>query len=301
MQGAPVLLADVGGTNTRLALYAQGALREDSIRRTPNASVASFEAGVDAYLKDITGPRPEHMCVAIAGPVAGKSGKLTNGAWCFDADALGVRFGFAGVKIINDLAALGYALPALPADAVTQIGPGEARGGQALVVGVATGFNVSLSTKERVFQAELGHASPPVRVMDVLQAALGNNARGFRTVEQCFSGPGLAKMHLHLNGTQADPADITRGTDAAALATRDLFAQALGVLCREMIYQYLPLGGLYFNGSLARAILSLDVARTVVREAGQDVAFAGRFGQVPLYLITDDAAALYGCARYMAD
>ncbi|MEP3917097.1 glucokinase [Ascidiaceihabitans sp.] len=300
MENAPTLLADVGGTNTRLAVYWQGQIVAGSTMHYANARMDSFESVVAMYLAHRGGTRPNSLCVAIAGPVTGRSGALTNGAWRFDADVLQGQLGFDDVQVINDLAALGYALPALPTEAVQRIGGGAAQDGQALVVGVATGFNVSLSADGRVFQAELGHASLPVRVMQILKTELGAAAQEFQTVEQCFSGLGLAKIHTLLCGVQAEPAAITRGCDPASQATKALFARALGVFCREMIYQYLPLGGLYFNGSLARAILGQDVAEIVVQEAGQDAAFAGRFGEIPLYLITDDTAALYGCARYIS-
>ena len=172
--------------------------------------------------------------------------------------------------------------------------------GQALVVGVATGFNVSIASQKAVFQAELGHAGLSERVMHVLRSGLGDAAGDFESVEHCFSGGGLAHMHLHLSGHYSAPADITGSQDSDAQATKLLFAKALGVQCREMIYQYLPLGGLYFNGSLARALLSTNLAQTVVDGARQDHAFSGRFGQIPMHLITEDAAPLYGCARFMS-
>ena len=70
-------------------------------------------------------------------------------------------------------------------------------------------------------------------------------------------------------------------------------------MCRELMYQYLPLGGVYFNGSLARAVLQGQGADKVVGHVAQDAAFDGRFGQVPLSVITEDTAALYGCARVL--
>ena len=75
--------------------------------------------------------------------------------------------------------------------------------------------------------------------------------------------------------------------------------QALGLFCCELTYQYMPLAGLYFNGSVARAIVSSEsAAKVIAAEAGKDETFSGRFGQVPLFVITEDNAALYGCARY---
>ncbi len=66
-----------------------------------------------------------------------------------------------------------------------------------------------------------------------------------------------------------------------------------------MSFQYMPFGGLYLNGSVVRAITSSKLAANIIiAEAEKDERFSGRFGQVPLFVITEDNAALYGCASY---
>ena len=198
--------------------------------------------------------------------------------------------------LLNDLAALGHALNVLPDDMVRQVGGGTPNGSQRLVAGVATGFNISLSTGSHVIEAELGHASIPHSVHQVLVQALGAKADQFGTVEALFSGDGLAQLHVAMGNAPLDPAMITPQSNA----TTELFAKLLGVFIREMTYHYMPLAGLYFNGSVARAIFDQkDVGQIIAKEVAKDTAFAGRFGQVPLFMITQDNAALYGCAQYL--
>jgi len=233
--------------------------------------------------------------VAIAGPVSGGQGKLTNGDWQFEPRALSSALGLHATYVINDLAALGYAVPVMPQTAVTQLNSGTPSGSQKLVAGVATGFNVSLAQGKCVAEAELGHASLPASVAEVLGNAIVDKSVRFHSNEMLFSGAGLERLHLALGHEALSAPEIT-GRDGATL---DLFARLLGVFCREMTYHYMPLAGLYFNGSLARAVLQSRHVATVVEEAGRDQAFAVRFGQVPLYLITEDSAALFGCARYV--
>ena len=290
------LVADVGGTNTRLALADADGLVAGSTQRFANAAHDGFAATAQAYLDGQDTAQPSAMCVAIAGPVTGGKGQLTNRPdWVFDADRLGADLGIPQVKLANDLAALGYALPDLPPRVIHQIGGAGPQGPQALVVGVATGFNVALCLGDQVYEAELGHASLPSSVMAVLVANIGNGAQHFTTVESLFCGRGIEQLH-QLRGNPAQPAtDITAQNNG----TLDLFAQALGLMCRELMYQYLPLGGVYFNGSLARAVLQGQGADKVAGHVAQDAAFDGRFGQVPLSVITEDTAALYGCARVL--
>ena len=135
--------------------------------------------------------------------------------------------------------------------------------------------------------------------MDVLQEAVGDEASSFHKVEALFSGDGLAALHSALGFKATDPAQITAPTSSEGAQTVALFARALGLFCCELTYQYMPLAGLYFNGSVARAIVSSESAAKVIAvEASKDETFSGRFGQVPLFVITEDNAALYGCARY---
>ena len=289
------LVADVGGTNTRFALADANGIVVGSAARYANCDVDSFVDAAQAYVLTLNGASPSNLCAAIAGPVSGGTGKITNGNWVFDTDVLSNTLGMKRVYLLNDLVALGYALDVLPSGMVTQVGGGESQGSQALVAGIATGFNISMCHAGQVTEAELGHASLPNSVMDVLRHAIGNQADKFRTVESLFSGGGISTLHTALGFDAADPAKIT-AQDGDTVA---LFAKTLGVFCREMAYQYMPLAGLYFNGSVARAVLgSATAGKIVAAEAGKDEAFLGRFGQVPLYLITEDNAALYGCARY---
>jgi glucokinase len=289
------LVADVGGTNTRFALADQGGLIAGSTARYPNADVDGFIDIAHTYLATLTSPKPTRLCVAIAGPVAGGKGKLTNGDWVFDTSSLSEELGIAQSFLLNDLSALGHALDILPATMVTQIGGAKPNGSQTLVAGIATGFNVSLCHDGHVSEAELGHASMPTSVMKVLRGAIGDKAEAFRTVETLLSGSGLSALHIALGHPEESPATIT-GQDGE---TVDLFANALGTFCRELTYQYMPFAGLYLNGSVARAVVgSPNAAKIIATQAAKDETFAGRFGAVPLYLITEDNAALFGCARY---
>lgn len=293
------LVADVGGTNTRFALAVRNSLIAGSSVRYSNADFGSFVEVAQSYCASLDGKKPSSICIAIAGPVLADKGELTNGNWAFDTDILVHSLGFERSYLLNDLVALGYALDVLPDHAVRQISGGTPLGDQSLVAGIATGFNVSMCHAGHVIEAELGHASLPSSVIGVLQDVLGKKGRSFNTVESLFSGRGLAALHFALGFAETDPAQITGSTTEEGTQTVVLFAQLLGLFCREMTFQYMPFGGLYLNGSVVRAISeSKPAAKVIIAEAGKDKRFSGRFGQVPLFVITEDNAALYGCARY---
>ena len=74
------VLADIGGTNTRVALARGSKVLEHSVRRYSNADHAGIGDVLRDYLRreDVA---PRAACVAMAGPVRDSAGWLTNLAW----------------------------------------------------------------------------------------------------------------------------------------------------------------------------------------------------------------------------
>ena len=83
-----MLLADVGGTNARLALARNGVIDESSITRYRGDDYDSFDKVVQTYLAEQDNPRLSAVCVAVAGPVSGGKASLTNRDWDFSEDRL---------------------------------------------------------------------------------------------------------------------------------------------------------------------------------------------------------------------
>ncbi|TFG78522.1 MAG: hypothetical protein E4H20_12665, partial [Spirochaetales bacterium] len=84
-----ILAADVGGTNTSIALVGKQGDRYDKIieRRYGTQDESSFEAPVSRFLAEAleTGhPYPRLLCASGAGPVIGGSIALTNAPWGID-------------------------------------------------------------------------------------------------------------------------------------------------------------------------------------------------------------------------
>ena len=168
-----------------------------------------------------------------------------------------------------------------------------------MVVGLGTGFNVALTHRPSgvVLSAEMGHARLPHSVEAIIVDALGK-PDVFETVEELFSGRGLAKLHTVRTGQSLKPEDVEASEGGSETLTAA--ACALGALVREVAYLYLPEGGIYFNGSLARTLLSDKTRELALAPLLEETVFSGRTARIPTYLLTDDASALQGCARYMS-
>ena len=86
----PTLIGDIGGTQARFALAADGAYGQVVVLRV--AEHATPQAAMRVALARLG---PATRCVlAIAGPVLAGAARLTNAGWTFDAPALAAEFGF---------------------------------------------------------------------------------------------------------------------------------------------------------------------------------------------------------------
>ncbi|MCV2888349.1 glucokinase [Ruegeria aquimaris] len=304
----PVLVADVGGTNTRVALASAGRLSQ--LARFGNDAYASFAEVLSTYARGHNLPALRGICVAVAGPVTAGRAELTNRNWHFDESGLATPLPEQAeipARLINDLVALGHALPGLVPSQLDVIRAGAAQpsNDQALVAGLGTGFNACLLKGGAVVEAELGHASLPLAIAEELRAQLGDAASGFRTNECLFSGRGLSRLHNILTNKnkrgQDILADFATGADPQAAATVTLTARLLGLFARELVFQYLPFRGIHFAGGAARGILGSAARAEFLSTFEAGGRFADHLDRVPVRLIADDAAALSGAARLMED
>ncbi|MFB2531752.1 glucokinase [Paracoccus zhouxuedongae] len=309
-----VLVADVGGTNTRVAL-AQGA-RVDmaSVMRFANAEHASLDAVLESYLKARGTPRIAAAAAAVAGPVENGRGRLTNLDWDMDGDRLRAVTGASRAVVMNDLVAQGHALGHLDAKAMRPILPGTAQAGAVqLVIGIGTGFNAApvhdAATGRLVAASECGHITLPT--LTAADRALADDiaARhdGFPGVEEVLSGRGILGLYHRAGGDpaarSADFAKALAAGQAPAVQAADTFARILGMVVGDLALVHLPFGGIHLIGGVARAVAPrlADPAtgaafRDGFRHKGRFSDFMQRFA---VNLIEDDFAALTGMAAHL--
>lgn len=299
------LLADVGGTNARLALARDGAIDRVTISRFRGDDHASFDEVVRLFLQQQGHPQIAAVCVDVAGPVSGGRARLTNRDWDFTEDRLRELTGAPRARLINDLLALGYATPALDGEAAgfLRAAPQGALGnGQRLVVNAGTGFNVCAvkvlpEGGIACLEAEEGHTRLPHSVWLPLTEALGEDAAQLDSVEELFAGRGLARLHALRAGVPQVRAELVVAAaadgDAEAEASCALYAHLFGLLCRELALRFMPMEGMFLAGSVARSCTD----RFDIFEAAflSDPLMDRITRDVPVGVIRDDMAALHGC------
>lgn len=302
------LLADVGGTNTRLGLAGDGRLLPDSVRHYRNTEFSGLDAVLAAYLGAKTPGPIAALCAAVAGPVRDGRAQLTNHCWLIDAAALRAATGGARVHLVNDLQAQGYALDDLPPGAVRSLfaGAPAPTGAPRMVLNIGTGCNVAVVHRVAgglfVPAAELGHSTLP---HGSIAAGLYDHLRKTHPhlpVEAALSGPGLADIHRYLTGKDATPDRIVMAFaagDTGARATLMTFSALLGQVAGNLALHHLPMGGICLSGGVARAVAPHLAELGFLRAFTDRGPYTDIVRAIPVSVVTEDDFALRGCARYL--
>lgn len=309
------LVADIGGTNTRVALADGREIVDGTIRRYSNRDFAGLETVLRRYIADENGVDPKAACVAVAGPVRDGRATMTNLDWTIDKETLGRATRAETVAILNDLQAQGHALGYIAAENIRTIleGPAGQPNAARLVVGVGTGFNAApvfdLEQGRVVTPSESGHANLPIRnEMELRLCQYVSTAHGFPAVEDVLSGRGLERAYAFLGHEADDPRECAAkdimaacadGSDARAEGAARLFTRILGTVCGNLSLIQLPFGGVYLAGGVARAFaphLNTFGFGDAFRDKGR---FAGFMSNFAVHVIEDDYAALTGSAAHL--
>ncbi|MRU14886.1 glucokinase [Roseovarius sp. A21] len=295
------LLVDLGGTHCRVGLGDETGLIPDTVASLRNADFRDLATLLQSYLSAQRPGPLRALCAGVAGPVRGRTAQLTNHAWHIEADALAKATGAEAVHLINDLQAQGYALDTLAPGTLTPLRPGTADpDGARLVLGIGTGCNVAVVHRMGngliVPPAETGHTPlpdcPDLRPLyDALRADLPH-----LPIEAALSGPGLTRLHHWLTGERLTPQEIIAKGPSETFA---LYSRILGEVTGPLCLHHMATGGLFLIGGMARAMaphIIWDLFTPAFTARGP---YTEIVTDIPITLITDDTAALRGCARYL--
>ena len=310
------LVADIGGTNTRLALADGSIVLGDTIRLYRNADYQDLAALFTHYLSG-TGTIECHMaCAAVAGLVRDGVANLTNLDWRIDNESIAQATGARSVALLNDLQAQGYSLDQITAAQLHEIIPKStvANGATQLVIGIGTGFNATVvyHFESGCFAApaEVGHANMPIdNEADLNLAGFIAKKHEFVAVEDVLSGRGIERIYAWLGHLEEVPLSASSDEVIQALACADpyaeetlrIFARLLGMTAGNLALSTLPFGGIYLVGGVSRGIAPYLVDYGFTDSFRGKGRFSDFMDNFSVSVIKDDYAALTGCARYLAE
>ncbi|PYE86136.1 glucokinase [Pseudoroseicyclus aestuarii] len=309
------IVADVGGTNTRVALYHGLDPVPETTRRYANAEFPGLESVLRRYIADEGDVDCLAACVAVAGPVRDEKASLTNLDWTIDKPMLARATQAETVAILNDLQAQGHALGHVAEDNLREILPSPSKNPHAakMVIGIGTGFNAApvfeTEVGRLVTPSESGHQNLPVRSdADMRLANYVATAHGFPAVEDVLSGRGLEHVYAWLGVEAGDPVEksahqvmtaFQEGSDDRATEAVRVFARFLGTVAGNLALINLPFGGVYLAGGMAQAMAPYLAQYGFIdafRDKGRFAGFMSNFG---VSVIEDDYAALIGSAAHL--
>jgi glucokinase len=231
-----VLAGDIGGTNTRLAIYdvpASGLRGVKPIfeQTYPSAAQTGLDVIADNFLAEAAaqiGPRAktDSACLGIAGPIENNICRATNLPWVVDGNALAQRLGIDRVQLVNDFQAAALGVTAVgPEDLAALGGDPPVPNGPIAVLGAGTGLGQAfllwspVENRYRVVPSEGGHVDLPART-PLEHGLVHFLARKYGRVscERVLSGKGLVDVFTFLS---EEPAcrPLIRPETAAILAT----------------------------------------------------------------------------------
>jgi glucokinase len=320
-----ILTGDIGATNTRLALFAEGesplrCVAEETFRSQhyPNLDVIvqKFIASRDGAISS--------ACFGVAGPVQQGRCETTNLAWVVDAAVLASVLGIEQVWLINDLEATAHGIAMLTAAdwLVLNAGTPDAVGNSA-VIAAGTGLGeAGLHWDGKAYQpfaCEGGHTDFAPRnelEIELLRYLLARF--GHVSYERVLSGPGLQTLYQFFRDTgrgvepqwlagelaQRDPAAVIAQAGLAeknelCVQALNLFAALYGAEAGNLALKVMATGGVFIGGGIAPKILPKLQEPFLLEAFFAKGRMRPLLEAMPMRVITNLKTALFGAARFV--
>lgn len=325
-----LLAGDVGGTKTNLAIFAmdeqRGHLQLLRNERYPSGDFDGLGAIAKRFLEKGGEGKIHAACFGIPGPVSNNRAQPTNLKWAVDGAELGTLLGIPSVSLLNDLAANAYGITELaPEDFVTLQDGLKNPAGNRCVISPGTGLGEAGlfwdGKKYRVWACEGGHSDfAPRSEIEVQLLAYLQTRFGHVSNERVVSGQGLTNIYAFLRDTgigKQTPAaaEEMKTTDPAKVITKyaesgesqmcmqavEIFVHCLAMEAANFALRAMATGGVYIGGGVPSKLL-WKIKAPAFRQA---FSAKGRLETLlegmPLKVILNDQAALFGAARYALD
>lgn len=311
----PVLVCDIGGTNARFAFAeAPGAPLEAG----PRLKTKDF-AGLEEALAEVyagISVKPRSLIACAAGPVSGRSVKLTNADWSIDGIIAAARASLEQGLLLNDFEAQAFSLPVLEPAWVKPLGFFVRNPGVELIVGPGTGLGAAAlaesGNRYLVLPSEAGHMGfgPLGPEEEALWRHLDTGVLGRVCAETILSGSGLLRLHRArcaaagqatalsseaalIEKANADPA----GEEARTL---QLCWTLTGRFAGDLALAFLAKGGVTFAGGILPRILNFCDPEQFRAAFENKAPYRGMMRAIGTRLIVNEDAVLCGMAAIAA-
>jgi len=322
IRGENFLVADIGGTNTTFGVVQYDADNQKYILmltlHTESTLITSFPSVLNEVVEHIQQRYSltfKAGCFAVAGPIteSGNYCKITHLSWDIHLKQLALGF---PVRLLNDFAALGYALnvpESLQLHCVTE-GKEEDKAVK-VVLGAGTFLGKVMAVwdeQQKVYlplSSEGGHAGVAVQTKEEWELMLYLREKyKWQQVAwgDVLSGEGLVKIYdffakkLKREKLFTSPQAIMENRKKEEVCGKavNLFMQFYARCAQHFALDALSLGGVYIAGGIAAKYPELFEEYGFLEEFTKSVKMKSILQQIPVSVITNYHASLYGAAWY---
>ena len=195
------LLADIGATHARFALYDP---QQQSYTHDINTLVNEYDSLTSAcksYLRDCS-VTVSGAAIAIACPVLGEQVTMTNHPWDFSQQQLKNELQLEHLRLVNDQVAVAYGIPLLAPDSLRFLGShlesdeASPKGILAPGSGLGTATLIPTSQGWQAFASEGGHTTlAPTNDFEAQIIGLLTKKQGHVSAERLVSGLGIINLY----------------------------------------------------------------------------------------------------------
>ncbi len=312
-----VLVGDIGGTHSRLALAKpdnQGGFQLDKVRISSVQDFSGMQGMLVDYQTHINASLPADAVISVAGPVFGNTidKSLSNLPWTFSIEELKSFFSFQQLHVVNDFAALAAAIPYLSDSETETIKYGTAQtSAPRVIIGPGTGLGAAALVKHNnqwlSVASEGGNitlaASTPLQ-QQVL--AILKKQHDHVSAETVLSGMGLVELYQVLceieGKTPQNHTPETIGnsainkTDDSCVKTVSLFFDWLACVAADLALCFCATGGVFIGGGIPPKLKSLIEQQDFSHHFTNKGGVKAYLDPIPVSLITHPYPALIGAA-----
>ncbi len=322
-----ILVGDVGGTKTIVALYEKSG---DQLRKVRDARFSSQEHGsleqiLEKFLEGERGLEIEVACFGVAGAVIEGKSQATNLPWTMEESSLAQATGAPHVKLLNDLQAMAYGMLYLAPEELARLNPRARKGhrGNVGVIAAGTGLGEAMlywdGERHHPIASEGGHADfgPQTDQEIDLLRYLRTKFNGHVSYERVLSGTGLFNIYQFLRDTdqgqepdwlakeleRGDPnVTVTKyglsGEVPLCAAAIRLFSSLYGAEAGNIALRVLAVGGVFIGGGIAPKLLPRLQDGSFMRGFTDKGRFSELLETIEVSVSLNPRAPLIGAAHY---
>ncbi|RKS87686.1 glucokinase [Orbus hercynius] len=309
-----VLVADIGGTNARFALYDHMTQTLSVIKKFTITAEMSLQQLIINYLNECS-TEIERACLAIACPIEGDWIDMTNNHIQFSRSELQAALGLKQLAVINDFTAVAMSIPALQPKDVCQVGGTQPDTDYPVAIyGAGTGLGVAhlIKTQQQWLSlpGEGGHVELPM-ISEYENQVLAHLRQKFGRVsaERLLSGNGLVNIYQalaamqQLDNTTIDPKDIVDNalnqSCSLCVETLTLFCALMGRFGGNLALTLNTKGGVYIAGGIVPRFIEFFKQSDFRKNFEQKGRMGYLLKTIPVYVVVHPDPGLLGAGMYL--